>query len=385
MKNILNIALWELKQKFSKRAYLYVTVITPLILIFLVKFTTGGVSERSVSPVTLGLINTESSFINSFRSLSFNFGTYNNPQPDIIPVNLGNVSVSNKISFIDSIMGKSGVDYILFKDENSYELISRYFRRPSLISKIEMFTSLASVNENSLINFSGNKIRISTLDLNTGSEYSTVDFIKNTVTIYLLPIIFIFVVVFAGNSFIRGFAQERQGRIIEILLSSCSRNQLFYGKILGLLLVTVVHIFIWWAVAKLFLENNFSLLTTSPALGGLFFTLGFLLYTALFIGLSGLITTENEAQHISSNLSLLLVVPLVFSTHVIASPQSLLSQILSYFPLTSPPVMLIKIQLEAVSINELIISGAILLVSCLVLIKLAVKYFNNGLENLPNT
>lgn len=384
MKHVIQIALWELKQKFARRSYLYITLVTPMILIFLIRFTTGGVSDRGTSPVTIGIFNTDESFLHSFRNLSQNFGSYDNPQPDFIPINLGEVKQNQTKTKIDSLLAKGLVDYILVKQKNNYELYSKLFRRPSLISKIEMFTSLSSTKSNYRSNIKSGNIKFETVDVNTGTYYSTVDFLKNTITIYLLPIIFVFVVVFAGNSFIRGFAQERQGRILEILLSSCSRNQLFYGKIAGLLLATLMHLFIWWFVAKLFLESDFSFLTQTPLLGSLFFILGFLLYTALFIGLSGIITTENEAQHISSNLSLFLIIPLIFTTHVIASPGSILSTVLSYVPFTSPPVMLIKIQTGSYTSSEIIISALVLLLSCLLLIKLAVKYFNNGLENLPN-
>ncbi|GJQ63465.1 MAG: hypothetical protein SCALA702_25180 [Melioribacteraceae bacterium] len=384
MKHVIQIALWELKQKFARRSYLYITLLTPLILIFLIRFTTGGVSDRGTSPATIGIYNTSENFLKGFRNLSTNFGTYDNVQPDLIPINLGTLSAVDNYSEIDSILAKGIVDYVLLKNENEFQLFSKLFRRPSLISKIEMFASLSLSQSQHGVQLKPQNIFFETVDVNTGTNYSTVDFLKNTITIYLLPIIFVFVVVFAGNSFIRGFAQERQGRILEILLSSCSRNELFYGKIAGLLLATLVHLFIWWIVAKLFLESDFSFLTHTPLLGSLFFILGFLLYTALFIGLSGIITTENEAQHISSNLSLFLIIPLIFTTHVIASPNSILSSVLTYIPFTSPPVMLIKIQTESYTNNELIISAVILVISCLLLIKLAVRYFNNGLENLPN-
>lgn len=381
IKKILNIALWEVFQKFNKRSYLYISVITPLMLILLIKFSSSGIKQNT-SPVTVGIFNTEQVFAENFRELASNFTDNLSQQPELIPVYFGN-SENKSDSFIDSLLTKGVIDYVITPGNNGYTVSSRFFRRPSLIPRISLYTSMsASV---SFAGYSGMLpyIPVQTFDVSTGDLYSPVNTIKNTLALYLIPIIFVFVVVFAGNSFIRGFALERQGRILEVLLSACTRNELFFGKIIGLLLVSTVHILIWGGLSALLLDNGFNMLSAHPVIGAVFFILGFLLYTSFFVGLAGIITNENQAQQFSSNISLLLIIPLLFSIHVISSPGSYISKILAYFPLTSPTVMLIKLELGNFTYTEILISVIILLLTTILLIKLAVKYFNNGLENLP--
>jgi ABC-2 type transport system permease protein len=99
----------------------------------------------------------------------------------------------------------------------------------------------------------------------------------------------------------------------------------------------------------------------------------------LFVGIGSIVTTEQEAQQITSYLSLILVLPIALSAFAIANPNSVFVQVLSFIPLTIPAVMLLKINIINVPTVEIISTVLIMLVSIYVTIYAASKIFRIGI------
>jgi len=110
-----------------------------------------------------------------------------------------------------------------------------------------------------------------------------------------------------------------------------------------------------------------------------YFILGFLFYTALFVGIGSAVTTEQEAQQITSYLSLMLVLPIALSASAIFNPDSLLVEILTYFPLTIPAIMLLKINVINVPPVELLSTIMIMIASIYITIFVSSKIFRIGI------
>ncbi|HKB85355.1 MAG TPA: ABC transporter permease, partial [Ignavibacteriaceae bacterium] len=110
-----------------------------------------------------------------------------------------------------------------------------------------------------------------------------------------------------------------------------------------------------------------------------YFILGFLFYTALFVGIGSIVTTEQEAQQITSYLSLVLVLPIAISASAIFNPDSLLVEILSFIPLTIPAIMLLKINVVNVPTAEILSTIIIMVASIYITIFAASKIFRIGI------
>ena len=110
-----------------------------------------------------------------------------------------------------------------------------------------------------------------------------------------------------------------------------------------------------------------------------YFVLGFLFYTALFVGIGSIVTTEQEAQQITSYLSLMLVLPIAISASAISNPNSVFVQVLTYIPFTIPAVMLLKINIVNISTIEVISTILIMIASIYVTIFAASKIFRIGI------
>jgi ABC-2 type transport system permease protein len=72
-------------------------------------------------------------------------------------------------------------------------------------------------------------------------------------------------------------------------------------------------------------------------------------------------------------------IPLMFLQFILTNPGSPLTKILSYFPLTSPITMIMRLSTAEVQYYEVVISTMILAVSAIVIIELSVKIFRASL------
>ena len=107
----------------------------------------------------------------------------------------------------------------------------------------------------------------------------------------------------------------------------------------------------------------------------MYFLLGYFLYLSIFIGCGAFVNTEQGAQQLAGYLSLFLLMPIIISVVIVQSPNSLITQILTYFPLTTAPIMLLKIVFYNPPAFEIFITYTLLLLSILFGIKFSAHIF----------
>ncbi len=107
----------------------------------------------------------------------------------------------------------------------------------------------------------------------------------------------------------------------------------------------------------------------------LYFVLGYLLYAALFVAAGSPVSTEQEAQQITSYLSLTLVLPIALALPVMQNPNSFLVRVLTYVPLMTPTMMAMRIPIHMPSSFEIISTLALLALSAIVMMWVAGKIF----------
>jgi ABC-2 type transport system permease protein len=106
-----------------------------------------------------------------------------------------------------------------------------------------------------------------------------------------------------------------------------------------------------------------------------YFALGYLMYAAIFVAAGSPVTTEQEAQQITSYVSLTLVFPIVLAVPAMQNPDSMLIKILTFFPLMTPAFMLLRIPIQMPETWEILTTIGLLLVSTLFCMWAAGKIF----------
>lgn len=200
--------------------------------------------------------------------------------------------------------------------------------------------------------------------------------------------IFFMIAIFTSSNFLlQGVVEEKENRVIEILLSSVSHRELLTGKIFGLGAVGLAQVLIWQTMAVIVLSSgpvalllagvNISIPLLIFASG--YFILGYLVFACIMAGVGAVATTSRESQQIAGLFTATGAIPLMVSGLIISNPGSIISIILSYFPLTSPITMIMRISTGDVQYYEVVLSLLILTFSILIIIELAVRIFRASL------
>lgn len=127
---------------------------------------------------------------------------------------------------------------------------------------------------------------------------------------------------FSSNYLLQGFGEEKESRLIEILLSSVSIRQLLTGKILGLGAAGLVQVLVWLTSLSLLINlvpsplgafiQNIQVPHSFIALGIIYFILGYLLFAVFSIGIGAISPNAREGQQLGLIYTLFGFVPIWF-------------------------------------------------------------------------
>jgi ABC-2 type transport system permease protein len=172
--------------------------------------------------------------------------------------------------------------------------------------------------------------------------------------VVMVMLIYVAVLLY-GISVMRSVLEEKNSRIIEVLLSSASSTELMTGKLLGVGAVGLTQILVWIVMAgvvalpSLAMQPNFSELQLSPfvmASFAVFFLLGYLLYSTMYATIGAITTTEQEGQQVQFLIVIPLVLSVFFLAPVIRTPDSAAVVWLSMVPFFAPILMFARIVVQ---------------------------------------
>jgi ABC-2 type transport system permease protein len=211
---------------------------------------------------------------------------------------------------------------------------------------------------------------------------------QDVVSTYVVPLVFgsLFVIsiMFSSALLFQGVTEEKENRVMEILLSSVSSGQLLVGKVLGLGAAGLIQAAVWFITFAIFAQVAHGIIPALSALsvpagligwGILYFILGYLLLAALFAGVGSIGATAREGQGWSSIFALFPVSPLWFNYFIIGSPEGTVSRAFTLFPLTSPVASMMRLASHTISAWEVALSLIILIGSIVLTLWLAAKMF----------
>jgi ABC-2 type transport system permease protein len=185
-----------------------------------------------------------------------------------------------------------------------------------------------------------------------------------------------------SGSLIQGVSEEKENRVIEVILSSIDARSLLLGKLLGLGGAGLLQLAIWLTMALLPAVMLVAGLAFSPMIVVLclaYFVLAFLLYGTLVTATGVIGTNAKDMQQYGMFWSIGSAIPMVFLEVLLRDPHGTTARILSYFPLTSAVTMMIRIGSEAVSWWEIPLTLGILAVSVWITLRFAARIFRTAL------
>ena len=406
----------EYLNKIGNKSFILMTLLLPIILAgitFLLSFLT---SINNDSSKTISVVDNTGYIFQKLQS-----------SDDIIYDLIIDSSLDNakKISRNNSDYGLLYITDFDTPEEiaESIVFISEDSPSFSIINRVESQLETILTNENfRLIGIDVNEIKSSTIYINLfqesfdGEETTRVDGVVKLVFGFFLGFLLYFFIFAYGSMIMMSVMEEKTNRIIEIIISSVKPFHLMTGKIIGVSLAALTQVLIWGVMFFVF-SYIFSLvfgISTSYDTGDLilstegntglssfalemisafmnlpltnifiafimYFLGGYFLYASIFAAIGAAIDNQADAQQFMLPITLLVIIALYVGILTVPEdPNGIVAQIFSYFPFTSPIVMLMRIP-SGVPIYEQIISLTILFSSVVFMIWVAAKVYRIGI------
>ena len=209
---------------------------------------------------------------------------------------------------------------------------------------------------------------------------------------FFVPFIFavlLMIAIFSGSgSLLQSVADEKENRMIEMIITSATPLSIMSGKVLALGFAGLIQVGIWIISAAILAPQIINEIPNAGDLGVppellvtvlVLFVSGYFLFAVVMAGISAATTSVREASQISAIITIPAVVPVWLSSLLVSSPDGVVAQILSYVPVTAPTTILIRLSAGNVSALEVATSVVVVLVSAVALLWVSARIFRAGL------
>ncbi len=195
-------------------------------------------------------------------------------------------------------------------------------------------------------------------------------------------IVFFLSAVTFGGTIAQSVVEEKQTRIVEILLSSISARALLAGKVVGNSILAFGQIIAIAALAALGLVlTGQDVLVTDlgPAVGWFlgFFAIGFVLLAAMYAASASLVSRMEDVGSVLTPVTYLVMIP--YFLVIFLFDNALVLTIMSYVPFSAPVGMPMRIFLDQAAWWEPILSLVVLAVSTVIIVALGARIYRNSL------
>ncbi|MGD8968192.1 MAG: ABC transporter permease [Anaerolineae bacterium] len=213
-------------------------------------------------------------------------------------------------------------------------------------------------------------------------------FVFTFVIPYVLSFFLIMTIFVSSGYLLRSVAEEKETRVVEIVISSVRPMELMAGKVAGLGALGLTQVVVWLLSAVAFSGGLVALLAAAGAfliptrilvLGVVYYLLGYTLYAILMAGIGALGTTMQESQQLAGIFSFFAAIPYMLSGLLFVNPNALVARVLSFFPLTAPTMMMLRLPLAEVPWVDVAGSIAALIVFIPLALWVGAKLFRVGL------
>ena len=218
---------------------------------------------------------------------------------------------------------------------------------------------------------------------------------RRIVGVVFVVLIFITLVIY-GMWVAAGVVAEKSSRVMELLISAASPEQLIIGKVAGIGLAGLVQyvailvpalltLLLQDKIATLLLGSsggvNLSLASLTPGLlaayGG-FWILGFILYALIYAAAGSLVSRAEDLQVLALPLSLVAIGGYLQAVMALSGGISPLIRLASYIPFWSPFVMLTRLTVGRVEPWEIVLSFGLLIATIPIVAVVAVRVYSAG-------
>ncbi|MDE5969816.1 MAG: ABC transporter permease [Muribaculaceae bacterium] len=405
----------EYIERVSKKSFILTTILTPLLIVLI-----------SVIPVLLATFQSSDTQIYAVldRSEVIASELTDGESVKFVSVNMPLDSLKADDAFAgvlvigSRIMDNPSDVQLYTHGAGSMETETYISKQIKSIIESKRLEAYNIANLDQILNNIKANVILSTYRLDAEDESSTSTIMCFVLGIAMAFLLYMFLLIY-GQMVMTSIIEEKNNRVLEIIVSSVKPEHLMLGKILGIGLVAVTQIVLWMAIlstlvgvimpmiipsdvatqmAALNAGNldaasatvDIDLLQTMSMLGNigfmisLFFYLtifligGFLLYASIFAAIGSAVDNIQDASQLSYIPTIPIIAAIVCATTIGNDPNSSLAMWLSMFPFTSPMIMVVRIPF-GIPTWEIWVSIVLLFATFFLMVWLAAKIYRVGI------
>ena len=399
-RHIAHVFLYEFRRNFRRRGYLFTTFAIPLIA-FIVYFgyqfiNTQNTRAASTSPITgaTQAIESTSELLKGiahtgYVDLSGQFEDAGDLKDKIARYE------DESSALADLTAHKIDLYYVISKDYFETGNVTLVMPRLNLgqigsdVVRRLLLSHLSEGVDQNLFNRLVDPVNMREINLQRDSSGKTqTNFGADFAVAYLFAILLMLAVFTTNGYMMQTVIEEKETRLIEILISSMRPTQLLAGKILAMGLLGFLQIIVWlvsvvWlgrlaagsGLTALIALISLNLTPMQVLLFLLYFVFGYLFFAAAY-GIVGAISTSmQEGPQFAVFFTLPAAIPLYFISLFTTSPDAPLPVILSLIPITAPLSMVMRISITTVPFWQIAVSMVLLIALDAVMIWMAGRMF----------
>ncbi len=212
------------------------------------------------------------------------------------------------------------------------------------------------------------------------------DFGSSFLLVYIFTLALMMGLFLTSGYLMQGLIEEKETRIIEILISSLRPMQLLTGKILAFGVLGMLQMIVWVGAVVVVLQfadalSAISVLATLYLpldilpLVAVYFVLAYLLFATAYGIVGALSASMQEGPQFAIIFTLPAALPLYFISLFVEAPDAPLAVGLSLFPITAPTSMTMRLVLGTVPGWQIALGIALLVLTILAMLWLAGRLF----------
>jgi ABC-2 type transport system permease protein len=385
MNKTLLILRHEFRHTVKRRGFIVMTLIVPLIALVLIGVVqlVSGTARPTSEAITIGYVDELGGFEQYTSQGNITLVRFDTPDEATQALIKGDISEYFVIP----------PDYISTGVINRYTLEKQLAASPTITTAINNFLLgnllAGKVPEATIARIEAPLNLVTTRLTETGAVAPEQGGYGNLIIPFVFGILLALSIIVSSTYLLQGLGEEKENRLIEVLLSSVSARQLLTGKVLGIGAAGLVQV-AFWAISAPFLLS-----LASSSIGGfistiqlpanfvvlavVYFVLGYSLFAVISASVGAVSSGSREGQQLIGVFTLPLLIPLWFTSLIILLPDNPIWVFFAIFPLSSPVEVIIRLGVSAIPAWQLVTSIAVLVLTIIGVLLLTIRIFRTYL------
>lgn len=394
MKDLKTVISFTMKEMVKRKSFIISTIIILILIVIgfnvpnIIKAFKGNSSEAEKDKILI--VDTENIFegtLNSLNNMELGY------EANTTNENIGFEKIKEKIE-------NKEIDEAIIIEKNQENYKIRYIVEDATMVQnipITLENAISSIYSNlqiSKLGLTGEQIKGITPNFEFSIEQTEEQKVSgNVFAMMLMSLVLFYAIYFCAYQVSSSITTEKTSKIMETLVTSTSPRIIVLGKTIGIGIVGLVQVCLLVGTAiisaKMCLDENLvkSVLDVSkitPYLGVvtiIYFILGYFAYALLYALTGSTVSKPEDIQSANTPVALIAVIGFYLSYFTMMNPTSDLNVLASMLPISSPFCMPFRIMMGLANITDVLISIAILLITILIVAKVAIKIYSNAILN----